>query len=190
MRERFYPNGGQMLKFEDVKAEICYREEEEEDGRVVVIAYSGRKKKYDFYERHENMESMEKRVEEFVHNLRRYKERKAEERKARAEAKKEALKKLKSEVQVGTYLRASFSYTMTFNYFYKVVEIKGNKVVLEELNKKWVSGDIGWTGDVSCDPTPTGKLVEGKFTQNGLKVENSYPRPCLLEDTFYENHLD
>jgi len=184
MRERFYIDGGQMLKFEDVKSEVSYKQEK--DGKVVVVAYSGRKKKYDFYERHQNMEAMEKRVEVYINNLRRYEE----EKKARKEAKKEALKKMKSEIKVGSYLRGVFSYTMTFNYFYKVIDIKGNKVILEELDKKWVSGDIGWTGNVSCDPTPTGKTIEGKFTQNGLKVKDSYVNPCSLEDTFYENHLD
>jgi len=184
LEKRFIPEGFQELRADDVNI-VCYIGEDGQ-GRPVAICYSGKKSKNDFYNRFKDVASMDKKIEDTVARARKYKVEKAEyqaEKKLRA-------KEFKASIKVGNYIRTTFSYNMTFNDFYEVLSIKGAKVTLAVVKSEWVSGDAGYTGQVSCTSERTSKVVEGKFTTAGLKIQDRYGRVCTLEENFYENHMD
>jgi len=103
---------------------------------------------------------------------------------------KERNANFKKSIIPGVILRTVFSYNMTFNKFYKVISKNGNKVTVQSLGNKWVSGEPGWTGEVSPDLDNLGGIVEAKFTSRGLKLDRGYADIINPTDTFYENHLD
>ena len=98
-------------------------------------------------------------------------------------------KELKASLIPGTIVRTVFSYEMTFNYFYKVIENKGSKYKLQKLTNEWVDGDAGFTGSVKAGKE-TDKFIEGKLTVSGLKIDDLYGEIININDTFYENHID
>ncbi len=182
--QRFIPQGAQELRHDDIKVVIYIGENLR--GEPTAVAYSGRRGNPDFNYYFKTIEAMEARIEAYVNGLKEDK-RKTEEYKLEKKAKNKEFKAL---IKVGVQLRTTFSYNMTFNDFYEVLEVKGNKVQLAELQSEWVSGDAGWTGEVACTTIRTGKVLEGKFTPNGLKINGRFASIVEEGATYYENHMD
>ena len=183
-KQRFIPNGSQELRHDDINVVIYIGENLR--GEPTAVAYSGRRSKPDFNNYFRNVESMENKIEGYVNNL---KKNKIQQEEWKAE-KKATAKKFKESINVGTQLRTSFSYNMTFNDFYEVLEIKGAKVKLAELQSEWVSGDAGYTGQVACTSIRTGKILEARFSVSGLKINNRNASIVEEGKTYYENHMD
>lgn len=183
-RERMIPKGYQELRRDDIKVVIYFGTNA--SGKPSAIAYSGRRSKADWYNYFGSTELMENKIATYVKGL---EDAKTQKEEWQAE-KKATVKKFKESITVGTQLRTTFSYNMTFNDFYEVLEIKGAKVKLAELQSEWVSGDAGYTGQVACTSTRTGKLLEARFSTGGLKIDGR--SATLVEEgkTYYENHLD
>jgi len=107
-------------------------------------------------------------------------------------------------LEVGDVLNDHFSYTMTFNTFYQVVEVKGKRVTVREIEKEWISGNIGWNGQVTPikDKFVTSDIIlnmRGNFakksdvsikSKRGGRVYYIEPKSDGTYPSFYENHLD
>lgn len=155
------------------------------NGVFYLQIFEGRKLRPSMYAKFNSFSGMEKQIKRFVDKDLKNKAYKEEIKKKR----KEAISNLKHELQKGVTVRSSFSYDMTFNYFFRVVSNKGNTYKFEILNKEWVDGDAGYTGSVKAG-SPTGKFIEGKITSSGLKIDDNYARVINPLESFYENHCD
>ena len=184
MRTRYIPENSVEIKDDKCNA-VCYLTAYD-TGRYSVIGYSGRRNKSDFAYSYKDLDAAEAKIEEHFANIQAHIDRKNEYK----EQKKAQLKELKATITAGNYLRTSFSYNMTFNYFYKVLEKKGNKVTVQKLEARWVSGDIGYTGEVSPTDDVVGEPFTVNFSANGLKIEDHLASVCSLNDHFYQNHMD
>jgi len=180
--KRLIMKGAKEIKFNKSTLKIYTKEE---NGFFFLQIFEGRRVKPNVYTRHKTFASLEKQLKSSVaDNIERI-----ENKELFRRLKKEKVEELKSKLITGAVIRASFSYNMTFNYFYRVISNKGSVYKLEILEKEWVSGDFGYTGEVKPGCS-TGKIIEGKMTTNGLKVNDLY---CFVIDpsqSFYENHLD
>jgi len=184
MRTRYIPENSVEIKDDKCNA-VCYLTIYD-TGRYSVVGYSGRRTKRDFAYGYKTLNGAEAKIEEHFANIQAHIDRKNEYK----EQKKIKLKELKASINAGDYLRTSFSYNMSFNYFYKVLEKKGNKVTVQKLESRWVSGDIGYTGEVSATDDTIGEPFTVNFSANGLKIDNHLASVCSLNDHFYQNHLD
>ena len=175
-----------LQKFEDKYAKIVAYLDIASEERYFVSIYEGRKTKRSSYRLFSSLNESSDFIEEefgYAKEVQKRKDLVKQEKKLRLEETKKAIK-------VGALIHTSFSYTMTFNDFYKVISVKSNKVRLVQIGKDWVSGDIGYTGEVSPATNIIGDEFEASFTVNGLKIKDRYGYPCQLGDTFYENHMD
>lgn len=108
-------------------------------------------------------------------------------------------------LEVGDILNDCFSYNMTFNNYYQVVGVKSKTLTVRPIEKKWVSGDIGWTGyvvpvkDAFAGQETTIKLrgnfakksdVSIKSPDRGGRIYYVEPKPDGSYPSNYENHLD
>lgn len=183
IKTRVIMENAKEIKFKNSKLKIYTKQDE--NGKHILQVFEGRKINPSKYMRYRTFEIMEQDIKYFVEKEQKNMKYKAEQKLV----KKKRTEKLKKTLKIDSVLRSTFSYTMTFNYFYKVVSIKGSRYKLEKLEKIWVDGDIGYTGNVSAGE-PTGEFVEGRLTSNGLKVDNGYASIINVNDTFYENHMD
>jgi len=184
MRTRYIPENSIEIKNEKCNA-VCYLISFD-TGKFGLYGYSGRKTKSDFAYSYAKLENAETKIEEYFSDIQRGLDQKAQwkaEKKARAQEFKKA-------VEVGSYLRTVFSYTMTLNQFYKVIEKKGNKVVIQSVQKTWTDGDIGYTGEVAPTNELVGEPFKANFSANGLTIEGQTATICSLNDSFYQNHMD
>jgi hypothetical protein len=88
------------------------------------------------------------------------------------------------------FFRTVFGYSMTLNQFYKVIAKKGNKATIQQVQKVWTDGDIGYTGEVACTDELVGEEFTVNFSVNGLRIEDQTASICTLNDSFYQNHMD
>jgi len=186
-RERFIPDNSVKIENEDLKA-VCYLQSfENARNKYAVMGYSGKKSKNDFYFGYRTLKAAEEKIEEHFAGIQRGLDYKQE----RKNIQKANLIKFKKTIKPGVYLRTSFSYEMTFNYAFIVTKVSGNKITVQPLKMKWVTGNPGYTGTVSvtkefADKNP----IECKITSLGLKIENDYATLTSIGAEFYENHVD
>jgi len=172
----------QELVLKDSKLKVYIKEDND---KWICQIFEGRKTKPSTYTRFRSFENMENEIKNYIRKEQSDIKYKANLKASRAEK----LKNFKRDLIPGVTVRASFSYNMTFNYFYRVISNKGNTYKFEILEKEWADGNIGYTGSVKAG-RPTGKFIEGKLTQTGLKIDNLNASICNPSSTFYENHLD
>ena len=166
------------------KCEVFYSTEK--DGRIVARGYIGRRQKSEFFTRYVSMHQFETQMFNWFGNNQKWEVQNIE----RKEAKKAQIKALKAEIKPDTLVHTSFSYNMTFNNFYVITHVSGNTVTLYEVQKEWVSGDAGYTGNVSATKEAYGAPFNAKITARGLVIKDQTAKICTYEDTFYENHMD
>ena len=183
-RERFIPENALKLEYTDAKAVAYIYQLTEND--IAVVGYTGRKTKNDYHTKFRTSKQAQEFVAKRFANLKIGVDRDI----AYKARKKQELKDLKDTIKPGVLLHTTFSYNMTFNDFFQVLERKGSKVTIQAVNKVWVGGDIGYTGDVSATTELVGDPFEVKFTTVGLKVQDRYASICTTKDKFYENHMD
>jgi len=184
MRTRYIPENSIEVRNDECNT-VCYLTAYD-TGRYSVVGYSGRRTKSDFAYSYKNLTSAEAKIEDHFVNIQRGLDQKAQwkaDKKARAQ-------EFKKSVEVGSHLRIVFSYTMTLNQFYKVIEKKGNKVVIQSVQKTWTDGDIGYTGEVAPTNELVGEPFKANFSANGLTIEGQTATICSLNDSFYQNHMD
>ena len=98
-------------------------------------------------------------------------------------------------VKVGDIFSFSFGYDMTINKYYKVLSTKGKRAQVVEIDKKWVSGDPGYTGEVIPDPN---KEIDEPITalikdDGNIRVKMYGRYHTAYPDSgkpSYENHMD
>jgi hypothetical protein len=115
--------------------------------------------------------------------------RKVEQREAKKIDGQEFLKKLK----VGTVLVSSWGYSMTIVDYYKVKQIKGNKITIVELNNVYPNNDNGSlsgskviAGDQECGEPKTYMIRGGQ----SLKISSSQYAYIWDGTPNYENRND
>jgi hypothetical protein len=113
----------------DVKVEFAI----EKNHRYNLIAFSGRRSKPDLYFSYDTREQAVEQLMKYCDALRNQQQTK-DERKARRQAKNKLVK--------GTILSGSWGYEQTNQEFCEVIEVKGQLVVIRELEQTLV-GDNG-----------------------------------------------
>ena len=113
---------------------------------------------------------------------------------------KEELKKRRQEYvnpyKPGDIFRTSFGYDMTINRFYQVISVNKKTLKFKDINKEWVSGDIGYTGDVKPikDDFVSDELksVTIRIQEWGesIKIDGDYATKIDENQSFYENYMD
>ena len=158
------------------------------DNKYICKCYIGRRTKPQFsvYVEEDQFQILETKVNGIINNIRK----RQEEKRKYNEERKQKRDELKKQLKVGTFLRTTFGYSMTLNQFYKVIEVKGNKVKVERLEEKWVSGHPGYTGEVTFEDIGTGEVIDCKITITGLKIKGLNAYIINEGDTFYQNHMD
>jgi len=123
-------------------------------------------------------------------NIAAHEERKLKERLDRTQGAKAYAK----EIKLGDLFCSTLSYTMTLNTFYQVIAIEGSKIFVVECDRRWVSGDAGYTGSVVAEPVTTWnptKILQATICgENRISVEGKKATKTTAEETHYENHMD
>jgi len=108
-------------------------------------------------------------------------------------------KAIEHNYKAGDIFRRTFGYSMTINDFYQVIETTPKTITLHRIGKKWVGGEVGFTGNVSpikndFQPDtnfPPAILKRKPVRQGGYVVAGGdYLYPTTEGSEHYENHLD
>lgn len=182
VQQRQIIQGANKIENKELKVTAYIKEQ---DNFFILQLFRGNKVNPNIYRRYKSLKAVDKEIKYQMDMEQKNFDYKENLKKRRAEEKKILIKALTP----GTIVRTSFSYNMTFNYFYKLISKDKSTYTFEILGKAWVDGDIGWTGNVKAGQG-TGKTIEGKLTARGLKIKDDIANIINPEDTFYENHLD
>lgn len=176
-KTRYIPNGFTKVELQDAPAgvEIYFGEY---TSRVIagktkysVIAYSGKRNSYDFYEGYGSGEDRATRVIKWLDRIKKHEQAVKERRAQRNQP---------HTLKVGDILNASWGYDQTNVDFFQVVEVPSkNYVMVKEIGQSTVAGSEGF---MSCHVMPVkdnfingwklkGEAKRVKVSGNSIKVE-------------------
>lgn len=161
---RYVPSfcNGHIDLIDRLKVEIFYTIGELEKG-YYAIAYSGKRKKDDFFYRFSTKEKMEKYIEDYIKGIENTLKAKQERKVAQKEMAKNVV------VKVGDLFCNSWGWEQTNVDFYQVIKVTNKTAVLAPISGKSVEGSAGY---MSCQLV----AVKDSFTggENLTKRIQSY----------------